>query len=106
MFRRLLPTDDELTVVRRLCAAGIPSGLSNAEGFFVTVAVANVNMVKATDAFIFTLEFTEKYVNIRGRLANFLLACTQLQSSRALKALLGMALQVRSNRWHLLQGGV
>eukprot|EP00037_Helgoeca_nana_P027578 m.316401 g.316401 ORF g.316401 m.316401 type:complete len:1146 (+) comp27545_c0_seq2:50-3487(+) len=94
MFRRLLPTDDELTVVRRLCAAGIPSGLSNAEGFFVTVAVANVNMVKATDAFIFTLEFTEKYVNIRGRLANFLLACTQLQSSRALKALLGMALQL------------
>eukprot|EP00035_Acanthoeca_spectabilis_P014758 m.286681 g.286681 ORF g.286681 m.286681 type:complete len:1197 (-) comp16214_c0_seq4:10886-14476(-) len=94
MFRRVLPTEDEVAVVRRALAKGLPKDLSSSERFFVAVAQSGVDLTRATDAFIFTLEFSEKLAEIRGQLATFRVACSQLQSSASLKALLGMALQL------------
>ena len=94
LFRRILPTDDELVTVRRQCAVHIPKDLSSSERFFIAVSNSPVNLAKATDAFIFTLEFAEKVDEIARRLDSFRLACRELQGSGCLKALLGMALEV------------
>jgi len=94
MFRQILPTEDEMAVVRKASSAGLPADFSKAERFFLAVAKSGINMGKATDAFIFMLEIDEKASALDERLGRFRLACTEVQSSKSLKALLGIALQL------------